>query len=371
MTTTGLELDGVDKTFDDHPVLRGPGLAKPSLPAGTETRARPVIHGMSLSIGSGEIVSLLGPSGCGKTTALRMIAGLERPDRGTIQISGRTVFGEGRDLAPEKRNVGLVFQSYAVWPHRTVLENVAYPLYLKKNPRAEVLAVEALALVQLEEMKDRFPHTLSGGQQQRVALARALAAKPELLLFDEPLSNLDAKLREEMRHEVRDLARSVGITSMYVTHDQPEAFAVSDRVAVVLGGRVAQIATPEVLYDEPEDLGVAEFVGRISVLDGVERVDQSSVRIGPVLVSASFCARADSGKLAAGVRPESVALAGGAEAGIEGRILRATFLGDRREIVVETSHGSIRADIDAARPAKEGDTIRLAVRRCRIFRASN
>jgi ABC-type Fe3+/spermidine/putrescine transport system ATPase subunit len=347
MSDPGLQIVGLDKSFS----------------------GQTVVSGMSLEQTRGEIVCLLGPSGCGKTTALRMVAGLERPDRGTIHIGGRRVFGDGSDLPPEKRNVGLVFQSYAVWPHRTVLENIAYPLTLKKTPRAEQLATEALALVKLDGLRDRFPHTLSGGQQQRVALARALAAKPELLLFDEPLSNLDAKLREQMRHEVRELVRSVGITSLYVTHDQEEAFAVSDRVAVVLGGRIAQIAAPEVIYREPSTLEVAELVGRISRLEGVERSGERAVRIsGATCTEASFTASASEGPLIAAARPEDLAVGG---EGIDGEIVRSTFLGDRREITVKTSAGLLRVDADGSRGYTAGEHVRITILRCRVFGATS
>ena len=325
--------------------------------------AHHVVRGLELDLTPGEIVALLGPSGCGKTTALRMVAGLETPDDGEIHIGERTVFGGTIDLAPEDRNVGMVFQSYAVWPHRSVLENVAYPLRLKRDGTADRRAREALALVHLAELADRFPGTLSGGQQQRVALARALVAHPSLLLFDEPLSNLDAKLREEMRHEIRQLAKSIGITSLYVTHDQPEAFAVSDRVAVVLEGVIAQCAAPAELYDAPADLRVAEFVGRLSVLTGIQRSADGEVLVGDTRVRATFAAT--DGELVLGVRPEAVRI--GSE-GIEGRIARATFLGERTELAVETAHGEVRADVSAARGHREGDSVRVHLSSGRVYR---
>jgi iron(III) transport system ATP-binding protein len=323
--------------------------------------AHRVVGGLELELAPGEIVALLGPSGCGKTTALRMVAGLETPDAGEIRIGDRAVFGDKIDLAPEARGVGMVFQSYAVWPHRSVLENVAYPLRLQRDPAAADKAKRALELVHLGELGDRFPGTLSGGQQQRVALARALVAHPALLLFDEPLSNLDAKLREEMRHEIRQLAKSAGITSLYVTHDQPEAFAVSDRVAVVLDGVVAQCAAPADLYASPSDLRVAKFVGRLSVLSGIEKSGEREVIVGGARIPATFAST--EGALVLGVRPEAVSVG---DEGIEGRIARATYLGERTELSIETAHGEVRADVlNGAWNA--GDVVRVRIREGRAY----
>jgi ABC-type Fe3+/spermidine/putrescine transport system ATPase subunit len=346
VSETGLVTKGLSKAFGSHRVVRD----------------------LSLSLAKGEIVSLLGPSGCGKTTALRMVAGLERPDGGAIEILGRAVFGPTLDLPPEARNVGMVFQSYAVWPHRTVHENVVYPLRLKKRSGADALADEALARVHLEAMRDRFPGTLSGGQQQRVALARALAAEPALLLFDEPLSNLDQKLREEMRHEVRALAKRTGITTLYVTHDQEEAFAVSDRVAVVLEGSIAQAAAPHILYDEPADLRIGRFVGRLSVLGPVDADGENAARIGNARIPASFAQGArEASRRSAGVRPEAVSLVAEGSGSIAGRVLRSTFLGERREIAVETEAGELRADIGGGVRIEAGELVHLAIARCRVF----
>jgi len=331
--------------------------------------AHPVVRGLSLEIARGEIVSLLGPSGCGKTTALRMVAGLERPDGGTIAISGKTVWSASTDLPPERRAVGMVFQSYAVWPHRSVRENVAYPLLLKKDPNAARAADEALALVRLEGLADRYPETLSGGQQQRVALARALVARPELLLFDEPLSNLDAKLREDMRLEIRELVRRVGITSLYVTHDQPEAFAVSDRVAVILEGRIAQLAAPEELYRSPDDVRVAAFVGRLNVLAGARRVKDGSVALGDCVIPASFAPGAKDA-LVLGVRPEDIEIASEGAGTLDARVSRATFLGDRVELWAETPHGLLRIEIHPDRRLSPGETLHLAIKSCRAFPAT-
>ncbi len=230
----------------------------------------PVVKGLSLTIASGEFVALLGPSGCGKTTTLRLIAGLERLDAGVIHIGDQLVDDAQRFVPPERRGLGMVFQSYAVWPHRTVAQNVAYPLVLQRVASAEVTARvnEALDWVQLGGLADRSPSQLSGGQLQRVAIARALVAKPKVLLLDEPLSNLDANLREELRGELAALRARLGTTMIFVTHDQHEALALSDRVAVMNAGVIEQVDRPERLYHSPATPFVARFVGGANVLEG-------------------------------------------------------------------------------------------------------
>src|SRR5258708_38442611 len=230
------------------------------------------VAGVSFTVARGEHVTLLGPSGCGKTTTLRAIAGLETPTGGAIRIGGETMYSaaERRNVPAEKRGLSMVFQSYAVWPHMTVFDNVAYGLRVRKLPRAEIATqVErALDLVQMRAFADRSAALLSGGQQQRVALARALAFSPRVLLFDEPLSNLDAKLRAEMRVELRELQRRLDITSVYVTHDQEEALAISDRVIVMNNGGIEQIGTPEAIFNRPKNPIVAEFVGSAKPVKG-------------------------------------------------------------------------------------------------------
>src|SRR5262245_52896715 len=224
----------------------------------------PIVKGLSLEVARGEMLALLGPSGCGKTTTLRIIAGLERADAGKVLIDGREV----NALPPEARGLGMVFQSYAVWPHKTVAENVEYPLKLKGIEGRAAKVREALAWVRLEALADRMPHALSGGQLQRVALARALVASPKVLLLDEPLSNLDAALREELRAEIAALRARLGTTMIYVTHDQSEALALADRVAVMNHGVIEQLAPPRELYEQPKTPFVAAFVGGANVLDG-------------------------------------------------------------------------------------------------------
>jgi iron(III) transport system ATP-binding protein len=227
----------------------------------------------SFEVASGEFVTLLGPSGCGKSTTLRCIAGLERPSGGRIVIDDQTVSDadSGIMVTPERRNVGMVFQSYALWPHLSVFDNVAFPLKMRSWPRKDIAPAvqEALALVGLSGLEGRYPGTLSGGQQQRVSLARGVIYKPKLLLFDEPLSNLDARLRERMRVEIQALQRRLGITTVYVTHDQVEAMSMSDRVIVMRDGRIRQNDSPQNVYLHPRDAFVASFVGVANFLRGV------------------------------------------------------------------------------------------------------
>ena len=223
-----------------------------------------------LEIGDGEFVSLLGPSGCGKTTTLRLIAGFLQPDAGEIRVGNKVVSSASLLIPPERRAMSMIFQSYAVWPHMTVFQNVAYGLKFKKLSRheADQKVARFLGLVRLDGLKDRYPAELSGGQQQRVALARALVVEPQILLMDEPLSNLDANLREEMRFEIRRLHEEFAITTVYVTHDQAEAMATSDRIAVLNKGRMVQVGRPAEIFDHPKTRFVAEFVGKANILAG-------------------------------------------------------------------------------------------------------
>ena len=224
------------------------------------------VNGVSLDIEHGEFISLLGPSGCGKTTTLKCLAGFEAIDDGRILFDGRDV----ARLPPEQRDIGMVFQNYALFPHMTVAGNLAFGLEMRAKPKAEITErVRAvLDLVQLAGLGARYPRELSGGQQQRVALARALVIEPKILLLDEPLANLDATLRDEMRTFIRDLQKRVGISTLYVTHDQAEAMTMSDRVVVIFGGRIAQVDTPEAVYDRPASAAVARFVGQANVVEG-------------------------------------------------------------------------------------------------------
>ena len=238
--------------------------------------ATTVVHHFEIAVERGEFITFLGPSGCGKTTNLRMIAGFETPSAGTIRINGKDV----THLAPNQRDIGMVFQSYALFPNMTVAENVAFGLKVAKKPAAEVKArvEEMLALIKLPHLGDRYPYQLSGGQQQRVALARAIATKPQLLLLDEPLSALDAKIRVSLREEIRALQRTLGITTIFVTHDQEEALSMSDRIVVMNEGRVEQMGTPFEVYNQPRTRFVASFVGTLNLLTG-RVVDASTGRV--------------------------------------------------------------------------------------------
>jgi iron(III) transport system ATP-binding protein len=240
----------------------------------TAATAHPAVRGVSLDVAEGRFYTLLGPSGCGKTTTLRCVAGLERPDKGEISIGGEAVYSSDRRIwvPPHSRSIGMVFQSYAIWPHMTVFDNAAFPLQVSRRslPRREIESRvhRVLKVVALDEMADREATKLSGGQQQRLALARALVMEPPLLLLDEPLSNLDAKLRERMRFELKRLQRELGITTVYVTHDQSEALALSHSIAVMNGGRIEQIGTPREVYERPCNQFVADFVGMTNFIKG-------------------------------------------------------------------------------------------------------
>jgi putative spermidine/putrescine transport system ATP-binding protein len=291
---------------------------------------------LSLSIGKGELVAFLGPSGCGKTTSLRMIAGLTPVTSGRIVIGGRDV----TQAPPHRRDIGLVFQSYALFPHLDVARNVAFGLEMRRVPKAEIArrVTEAIALVRLSGREGRRPSELSGGQQQRVALARALVTRPSILLFDEPLSNLDAKLRDEMRAEIRDIQKRLGITSIFVTHDQVEALTMCDRIAVMNSGRLEQLGTPQDLYERPATAFVASFVGRTNRLPGRAEGGRVEGR-GWSLLTGS----AHDGPVEVMIRPHHIRFdeAGFEPTGsgpvnrLEGRVVRSVYAGDLIQTDVE------------------------------------
>ena len=266
------------------------------------------VHDFDVTVKDGEFVSILGPSGCGKTTMLRMIAGFEKASEGEIFIGERMVSSskEKTFVPPEKRDIGMVFQSYAVWPHMTVAENVAYPLKIKKVPQAErrERVQKVLEMVHLEPYAERYPHQLSGGQQQRVALGRALVAEPGLLLLDEPLSNLDAKLRESMRFEITALQKKLGVTVIYVTHDQAEAMAMSDRIVVMHQGVIQQVAEPMDIYERPANQTVADFIGLVNLLPGEAADGVVRLAAGGEVKQETRCR----GPVQVAVRPENISL---------------------------------------------------------------
>jgi ABC-type sugar transport system ATPase subunit len=301
-----------------------------------------VVVGLDLTLASGRVVALLGPSGCGKTTTLRMIAGLERPTSGRLSIGGVVVDDGAVFVPPERRGLGMVFQSYALWPHKSVVDNVAYPLALRGLGGAtrRDKALQALTRVRLEHLAERMPFQLSGGQQQRVAVARAVVGdgdrSPPVLLLDEPLANLDAKLREEMRGELSTLARQSGATVVLVTHDQQEAFAVADEVVVLDKGRLAQQGTPLDIYERPASPFVGAFGGPMAFLDG--ELDEVRVVVDGAALSRARCVLApgtpSSGPVTVGVRPEW--LAPGAS-GVPTTVVQRLFLGREHELALKTS----------------------------------
>jgi ABC-type Fe3+/spermidine/putrescine transport system ATPase subunit len=304
------------------------------------------LDNLSFEVREGEFISLLGPSGCGKTTTLRCIAGLERGDRGTIRIGETLVsdFGANQIAPPEQRGIGMVFQSYAIWPHMTVFRNVAYPLVARGASKDKIDSAvhEMLKLVDMAGYADRPATNLSGGQQQRVALARALVARPRVLLLDEPLSNLDAKLRDQMRIELREIQQRLGVTAVYVTHDQSEAMALSDRVIVMNRGRIEQIGQPREIYQSPSTAFVASFVGASNFLQGeVGEREGGLARV--TLASGNRISVPDkglSGKVQVALRPHFCAarpatspVPKGANA-LDGKLARVTYFGERSEAAV-------------------------------------
>ena len=325
-----------------------------------------VLDRVNFTVRDKEFVTLLGPSGCGKTTTLMCIAGLATPDEGRIACGDETFVDRktGLDIPAERRNLGVVFQSYAVWPHMTVAHNVAFPLRLRKTPRQKVRdrVAEVLALVELGDHADRYPHQLSGGQQQRVALARALAYSPRVLLLDEPFSNLDAKLRERSRDRLRQLQHNLGLTTVFVTHDQHEALSMSDRILVMDRGRILRDGTPEEVYRQPGARFAAEFLGRCNFLTGAVTASPDG---GAIVTTPEFPqglvarGRHDGPAATVAVRPEEIEIASSEEAGTEGAglgaegtVLDASYLGDHYEYRVAV--GGIELSVRTQRPLEPG-----------------
>lgn len=344
------------------------------------------VDDVTFEVASGEFFTLLGPSGCGKTTTLRCIAGLEIPDVGTIRIGEDTVFSgtHRRSVPVHRRDIAMVFQSYAIWPHMTVEQNVAFPLEATRVPRKEFgnRVREALRMVGLEELADRPVTLLSGGQQQRVAFARAVVKGSKLLLLDEPLSNLDAKLRVQMRTELRELQRRLGTTTIYVTHDQEEALSLSDRIAVMSGGRIVEIGAPLELYMTPQQVFTARFIGQADLWDGeiVERqAEGTTVRtpLGPIV--ASVCPTKLTGRVHLLVRPEHVrVLAADDRDRLDVNVLRGTvrsvaFSGKLLDYLVDVNGHKLRVQTLASEPCEVGDAIDLHLppERCVILAPEN
>jgi iron(III) transport system ATP-binding protein len=330
------------------------------------------VAGLDLTVRPGELVALLGPSGCGKTTTLRLVAGFMAPDAGEIRVGDRVLSSPGSVIPPERRRMAMIFQSYALWPHMTVAQNVAYGLRFGGTPRGERdgKVEEILRAVQLAGYGARYPGELSGGQQQRVAVARALVVEPEILLLDEPLSNLDASLREEMRFEIRRLHERFGITTLYVTHDQAEAMVISDRAAVIRNGRVEQIGAPHELFERPRTRFVAEFIGKTNLIDavadGAATVARARLRLRvaadgltpgtPAVVSIRPHA------IALGPRTEARTPAAGTNA-LSGTVLRASYLGDTvdYQVTLEDSDVVLRVTGPTPARARAGDAVSVTV----------
>jgi ABC-type Fe3+/spermidine/putrescine transport system ATPase subunit len=327
------------------------------------------IRSLDLDVAEGELFVIVGASGSGKTTLLRCIAGLETPDAGEIRIAGKVVSSDRPPtwLAPQQRKLGMVFQSYAVWPHLTVSQNIALPLAegAQKIPRAEVASrvKEALRLVQLEEQADRPATLLSGGQQQRVALARAIAVSSRLLLMDEPLSNLDARLREDVRGRIRELAKQLGATVLYVTHDQIEAMAIADKIALMQAGELLQVGTPDDIYHNPINADVADFFGSVNWLDG--EIVEPGVASSPIGILRVRTAAGAGQKVRLGFRPECLVLDqdGAPNNSFAGRVVSSTFLGDqfafcahtngrqlfgKNRVLPHSTDGTMRFKVDSA-----------------------
>jgi len=321
------------------------------------------VDDVSLAIGKGEFFTLLGPSGCGKTTMLRLIAGFEFPTSGRIALDERQL----EQVPPNKRDMAMVFQSYAIFPHLTVFENIAYGLRIKKLSQDEVRRRVAQIMTQtkLTGLENRMPNQMSGGQQQRVSLARALVVEPKVLLFDEPLSNLDAKLREEMRFEIRDLQRRLNITSIYVTHDQEEALALSDRIAIMNKGKLAQLGTPEEIYELPRSKFVADFIGLANFLPAQAQSVQdgwASVQVGAHALRVTALPH-DAAQQSAliFIRPGDIKIAdeNAVENILTGQIVKATYLGEKIDYRVQVDETELRVQTSDAKRRAVGENVRL------------
>ena len=325
-----------------------------------------VVQDFNLDVETGEFVSFLGPSGCGKTTVLRMVAGFEEPSAGSIAIAGKDV----TRLKPNQRNIGMVFQAYALFPNLTVAQNIAFGLKVAGMPRADIDArvAEMLNLIKLPQFGDRYPYQLSGGQQQRVALARAIAPKPKLLLLDEPLSALDAKVRVSLRDEIRSIQKELGITTVFVTHDQEEALSISDRIVVMYGGKAEQVGTPFEIYNRPATKFVANFVGTLNVLEGTV-TDASSGKVkvgaGEVMLGGKLNGSKAGDTLSLALRPEAISLGRqpGRDATLGGEISEVSFLGSVIRVRVGLGKDAVSLDTfnsPASPPPRVGEKAEIS-----------
>ena len=313
------------------------------------------VDGITLALEEGEFVSLLGPSGCGKTTTLRMIAGFIDPTAGTIEMDGKVLSSPSGSVPPERRQMSMIFQSYAVWPNMTVEQNVAFGLKLRRLAGDEVRkrVTEMLDVVHMRHLAQRYPAELSGGQQQRVALARAIVIKPAVLLLDEPLSNLDANLREEMRFEIRRLHEEFRVTTVYVTHDQSEAMVTSDRIAVMNQGRIEQVDDPHTLYTKPRTRFVAGFIGRTNFIEGSSNATEIVFDRFSVAKSALENGAALTGKITFSIRPQSMRLSRapaqvpGKQPQVEVKVIERAYLGEHWDYIVIPAQGSTRLRVTA------------------------
>ena len=355
----------------------------------TAQAVEPAVKGISLDVKEGEFYTLLGPSGCGKTTTLRCVAGLERPDAGEIMVGGEVVYSSARNIwvEPYARNIGMVFQSYAIWPHMSVFDNVAFPLRHRypKPSRSEMRdkAMAALTLVHLDGLEDRPAPYLSGGQQQRLALARALVAEPRVLLLDEPLSNLDAKLREEMRLELREVVGRLRVTTLFVTHEQIEALTMSDVIGVMKDGLIVQEGAPAEIYREPGHLFVANFIGKTNMLTGkVTAVagEGPRRRVSVATAVGTFGCFVDSAlragdEVALTIRPENVVVSDVAGAGGDGNLVSGdveavVYLGNMLECIVTVASNRLRVQLHPSAALARGSkvSLHLPVEHCLVLR---
>ncbi len=328
-----------------------------------------VLHGVSIDIADGEFVILVGPSGCGKSTLLRMIAGLEEVSDGTISIAGRVV----NNLPPKKRDIAMVFQSYALYPHKTVAQNMGFSLHLARRPKREIndRVNDAAQILGLENLLSRYPRQLSGGQRQRVAMGRAIVRDPSVFLFDEPLSNLDAKLRVAMRTEIKALHQRLKTTIVYVTHDQIEAMTMADRIVVMNEGRIEQIGTPLELYDDPENLFVAEFIGSpaMNILSGIIRSEEFHTEDGTAIPLGAAVGQIEGQKVKLGIRPEDFVLD---QAGLATEIITVEPTGSETQVALKLGGQNVVGVFRERISEKPGQALHLRVtpERLRLFDAS-